>query len=90
MTEETIKKRDKLIAYFGSVEKYQEGIFHKIPPLFLMICDSDGNVNIDRDSVGMYIEKEMKEHSLTIDQLIERDKKTFGKIIDNYYSEVFS
>jgi len=90
MNEETIKKRDKLILHFGSVEKYQAGIFDKIPPVFVMICDSEGNVNYDRDSIFRYLKREMEEHSLTIDELIERDKKTFGKIIDDYYSEVFA
>ena len=90
MNKETIKKRDELIAHFGSVEKYQAGIFEKIPPVFLMICDAEGNLEIDRDSVGRYLEREMKEHSLTIEQLIERDKKTFGQLIDDYYSEVFA
>lgn len=89
MTEETIKKRDELIFHFGSIEKYQLGIFDKMPPIFLMICDENGNVDIDRDSVGRYIEREMEEHSLTIKQLIERDRKTFGQLIDDYYSEVF-
>lgn len=90
MTEETIRKRDELIAHFGSVEKYQSGIFDKVPPVFLMICDAEGNVDIDRDSVERYLEREMKEHSLTIEQLIERDKKTFGQLIEDYYSEVFA
>jgi hypothetical protein len=90
MNEETIKKRDELIAHFGSVEKYQAGMFDKIPPVFLMMCDAEGNVYIDRDSVGGYLKREMKEYSLTIEQLIERDKKTFGQLIDDYYTEVFA
>ena len=89
MTQETIKKRDELISYLGSVEKYQAGIFHKIPPVFLMTCDSEGNVIIDKNSVVKYLEKEMEEHSITIAQLIERDKKVFGQLIDDYYLEVF-
>ena len=89
MTENTIKKRDELITYFGSIENYQSGIFDKIPPVFLMVCDSEGNVDIDRESVGKYLEKEIKENHISIQQLIERDKKKFAQIIDDYYFEVF-
>lgn len=90
MNSETIKKRDELIAYFGSVEKYQLGIFDKIPPIFLMVCDAEGNVLTDRASVGRYLEREMTENSITIQELIARDSLTFGKIIDDYHTEMFN
>ena len=89
MNDQTIKKRDELIAHFGSIKKYQLGIFDKISPVFFLVCDKQGNVSIDHDSVGRYIEKEMKEHMRTIDQLLEGEEQTFRKMIDEYYSELF-
>lgn len=90
MNELTIKKRNELIVHFGSVEKYQAGIFDKVPPIFLMICDEQGNITVDRESIGKYLLREMKEHSLTKEELFKRDIKTFEQLINDFYSEVFA
>ena len=89
MNEQTLQKQQQLIEFFGSIEKYQENIFEKVPPLFEMVCDENGNVTIDEESVGRYIHREMAENNITFEKLVERDLITFSTIIDNYHSRIF-
>jgi len=90
MNEITIKKRDKLIAYFGSVEKYQLEIFDKVPPIFMMSCDKNGNVIGCHESMKQYLIKEINKSNMTAKEIIERDSKIFEKIISDLYIKLFS
>ena len=82
------EKMQALISHFGSVEAYQAEIFDDIPPLFLMVCDENGDVVVDRESVGAYIEKEMAEHHLSFEKLMERDVGRFDRIVSDLYDRV--
>jgi hypothetical protein len=90
MKASTLEKQQALINHFGSVEMYQKNIFHKVPPLFQMICDEDGNVEIDSESVGIYLNKEMSESNLSFEEICERDSKIFSTIIDEVYAQTFN
>ena len=85
-----LEKQQQLINHFGSVELYQKNIFDKIPPLFYMVCDDEGNVEIDSESVGIYLNKEMSESNLSIEEICERDLNTFSTIIDKFHAETFN
>ena len=90
MNELTLEKQQALINHFGSIEMYQKNIFHKVPPIFQMICDEEGNVEIDSETVGIYLNKEMSESNLSFEEICERDLKTFATIIDEYHFETFN
>lgn len=83
------EKLQALIQHFGSVEEYQKQVFDKIPPMFVMVMDEQGNVTADQASMMAYIKKEM-ETGISFDDLLDRETKRFEQIVDELYQQTFA
>ncbi len=83
------QKQNSLINYFGSVKAYNEEALKRMPAMFFMYIDQDGQYKTDPDSLTEYLNQELSK-GLTYEKIKERDTKLFTDIVSQMYTELIN
>src|SRR5688572_15866363 len=77
----------KLVDHFG-YKKYCEMAFERFVFPFTWYLSGKGEIVINKDDVGNYLKSET-DKGLSIQEIIERDKRIQDEAMDMFYNEVF-